>query len=707
MNLQFPNSTITAIRREQRIAEISAWGASMKSFDNSATMSRAADGQEVRGDLDIGVGRGPAAGCPEPVKLSEEAGWPRSRPAATIRSSWIPQIEAAIRKSSDYFFRVQYPEGYWWAELESNVTITSEYVMLTRLLDIPIAEKRSAIARYLFKHQNENGSWGLCYGDGGDLSTTIEAYFALKLLGEDPGSEPLAKARAFILQHGGIEASRVFTKMWLAQFDQYDWHKVPSMPVELSLLPPEFYFNIYEFSSWARGTAVPLSIVLCIRPKFRLPGSLCLQELFVPVHGKKLDSRINKLFFVFDRIAKILEKRPIRKLRRRAIAAARDWIIDHQEDSGDWGGIQPPMVYSMLALHYLGFPLSNEVMAKGLKAIEDFCIEDEDGLRMQSCISPVWDAALTALALLESGISPEHPALEKTARWLISQQILTGGDWQLKNSSPPGGWAFEFFNSRYPDVDDSAVVLNVLNRFSPQRSDGLESANSRGMQWLISMQSSNGGWAAFDRDNGMDILNRIPFGDTEAMVDPPTADVTGRVLEIMGICGYDCSHPAAKRGAGFLKNLQEKDGCWWGRWGVNYIYGTWSALRGLISIGEDPKSPCIRAAMHWLKDHQNEDGGWGETCDSYRLPELRGQGPSTASQTAWAIMGLLAGNEEKSPEVSKGIQYLLRNQEPDGTWDEIYFTGTGFPKHFYIRYHNYRNCFPLMALGQYVKKLGQ
>ncbi|MGA2026639.1 MAG: squalene--hopene cyclase [Syntrophobacteraceae bacterium] len=679
----------------------------MKSFDNSSTMARAADGQKVRGDVHVGVGREPASGSPEPVRLSEEAGSPRSRPAATIRSSWIPQIEAAIRKSNDYFFKVQYPEGYWWAELESNVTITSEYVMLTRLLGIPIAEKQSGIVKYLLGHQNENGSWGLYYGDGGELSTTIEAYFALKLLGEDPRSGPLSIAWAFILQHGGIEASRVFTKMWLAQFGQYDWHKVPSMPVELALLPPEFYFNVYEFSSWARGTAVPLSIVLCIRPKFILPGSLCLQELFVPVYGKKLDSRINKLFFVFDRIAKRLEKRPIRKLRRRAIAAARDWIIDHQEDSGDWGGIQPPMVYSMLALHYLGFPLSNEIMAKGLKAIEDFCIEDEEGLRMQSCISPVWDAALTALALLESGVSPEHPALEKTAQWLISQQILTGGDWQFKNSSPPGGWAFEFFNSRYPDVDDSAVVLNVLNRFSPQRSDGLESAKSRGMEWLMSMQSSNGGWAAFDRDNCMDILNRIPFGDTEAMVDPPTADVTGRVLEVMGGCGYDCSHPAAKHGAEFLKNLQEKDGCWWGRWGVNYIYGTWSALRGLISIGEDPKSPRIRAAMHWLKDHQNADGGWGETCGSYKLPELRGQGPSTASQTAWALMGLLAGNEEKSPEVSKGIQYLLRNQKPDGTWDEVYFTGTGFPKHFYIRYHNYRNCFPLMALGQYVKKLGQ
>ena len=678
----------------------------MKSFSKRAVTARAVEGEKVRSDLDDKAASERIAGSQESAESTERAGSPRPRPA-TIRSSWFPQIEEAIRKSCEYFYRVQYPEGYWWAELESNVTITCEYVMLKRLLGIPVGGKQSSIVRYLLRHQNENGGWGIYYGDGGELSTTIEAYFALKLLGQDPESEPLAKARTFILDRGGIEASRVFTKIWLALFDQYEWSKIPSMPVELVLLPPELYFSFYEFSSWARGTAIPLSVVLCIRPKFILPDSLCIQELCVPVHGKRLDSRINKLFWVFDRVAKRLEKRPIRKLRCWAIKAARDWIIDHQEETGDWGGIQPPMVYSLLALHYLGYSLSHEVMEKGLKAIEDFCIEDEDGLRMQSCISPVWDAGLTAMALLDSGVSPEHPVLEKTAQWLISQQILTGGDWQVKTRCAPGGWAFEFSNSRYPDVDDSAVVLNVLNRFSPQRCEGLNACKSRAMEWLLGMQSSNGGWAAFDRDNGMDILNRIPFADTEAMVDPPTADVTGRVLEVMGCCGYDSSHPAAARGIRFLKGLQEKDGCWWGRWGVNYIYGTWSALRGLISIGEDPKSPCIRAAMHWLKDHQNPDGGWGETCASYKWPEFRGQGPSTASQTAWAIMGLLAGDEEKSPEVSKGIQYLLRNQSPDGSWDEIEFTGTGFPGHFFIRYHNYRNCFPLMALGQYMKRLRQ
>jgi squalene-hopene/tetraprenyl-beta-curcumene cyclase len=674
----------------------------MNLFENVEAMAQEAEGEEACGVEEAGGGWAVPSALHRQL---EERGSHRFRSPAVIRSSWVPQIKEAIRKSSEYFFRTQYAEGYWWSELESNVTITAEYVMLARLLGVSINGKKDGIIRYLLGHQGENGAWGLYYGDGGELSTTIEAYFALKLLGQDPASEPLARARAFILQHGGIEASRVFTKIWLAQFDQYEWKKIPSMPVELVLLTPDVYFNIYEFSSWARGTVVPLSLVLCIRPKSPLPESLSIRELRTGDHGIRLDSRINKLFFVFDRIAKRLEKRPIRRLRRRAIEAAKNWIIDHQEESGDWGGIQPPMVYSMLALHYLGFPLSHEVMRKGLKAIEDFCIEDGEGLRMQSCISPVWDTALTLMALTDAGVDPELPALRKSAEWLVEQQILTGGDWQFKNRCRPGGWAFEFCNSRYPDVDDSAVVLNVLNRFDPKKVKGLDPCKSRGMDWLISMQSSNGGWAAFDRNNDMDILNRIPFADTEAMVDPPTADVTGRVMEVMGCWGYDPSHRAAGRGIAFLKRIQEKDGSWWGRWGVNYIYGTWSVLRGLISMGEDPRSPVVRAAMHWLKDHQNSDGGWGETCASYKQPELGGQGPSTASQTAWAIMGLLAGGEERSPEASKGVQYLLRNQKADGTWDEIYFTGTGFPGHFYIRYHNYRNCFPLMALGQYLMKI--
>lgn len=623
-----------------------------------------------------------------------------------VQNSWVRQIEKAVYNTCLYFSGTQYEEGYWWSELESNVTITSEYIMLLFLLELPMPERRKSMAKYLLNQQCGNGAWGLYYGDEGNLSTTIEAYFALKLVGQDPESDPMKRAKRFILEKGGIESARVFTKIWLALFSQYDWDKVPSMPVELMLLPSHFYFNIYEFSSWARGTAVPLSIIMSIRPSHCLPEKFGIPELYVPAgKSKKFATWTHRLFFWFDRIAKAFERRPIKSFRNKALKAAENWILDHQEGSGDWGGIQPPMVYSVLALHHLGYPPDHEAIVKGMKALEDFCLEDEDGMRMQSCVSPVWDTALTTLALLDAGISPEHPALEKSAKWLIENQVLTGGDWQVKNCCPPGGWAFEFYNTHYPDVDDSAVVLSTLNRFNPERIERLEWAKSRGIEWCLSMQSSSGGWAAFDKDNTLVMLNRIPFADQEAMVDYPTADVSGRVLEAMGYLGYDRSHPCAQRGIRFVKGLQGADGAWWGRWGVNYIYGTWSVLKGLISIGEDPKSPYIRAAARWLKDHQNSDGGWGETCETYEKPELAGQGPSTPSQTAWAIMALIACMEEKSPEVSRGVQYLIRTQSLDGTWEESNFTGTGFPKHFYIRYHNYRNCFPLMALGHYLRAL--
>lgn len=627
---------------------------------------------------------------------------------SSIGDSWSWRIQRAINKTSEFFLETQHSEGYWWAELESNVSITSEYVMLYYLLGFSQAPAEEGIVRYLLNQQRPNGSWGLYYGDDGNLSTTIEAYFALKLAGEDPASNPMCKARKYILDNGGIQGARVFTKIWLALFGQYEWDKIPSMPVELVLLPSHFYFNIYEFSSWARATIVPLSIVLNIRPRFSLPPDKEIPELYTGKRSGKshrgFHSYINRLFFLFDRMAKYFEKHPIPSLRKRALKAAETWIVEHQEASGDWGGIQPPMVYSILALHYLGYPLDHPVIVKGLKAVEDFCLEDEQGRRMQSCISPIWDTALTALALFEAGCPKEHPALQKAISWLVGKQVLCGGDWQVKNCCPPGGWAFEFVNNQYPDVDDSAVVLNALQRIGSPSIEGLECAKKRGMEWVLSMQSTNGGWAAFDRNNDMLILNRIPFADQEAMVDYATADVTGRVLEAMGYMGYDRSHPRAVKGIDFLKNLQEPDGCWWGRWGVNYIYGTWCVVRGLVMIGEDPRAPYLQATVRWLKEHQNEDGGWGETCASYAHPELRGQGPSTASQTAWALMALLALGEAQSPEVRRGVQYLLNTQKSDGTWEELYFTGTGFPNHFYIRYHNYRNCFPLMALGQYMRK---
>lgn len=659
--------------------------------------------QSIRGRMSI-VGREDRRG------EKEDAAAHPGVHSTEVRSTWVRKIEKAIRRTSDLMYAAQYPEGYWWAELQSNVTITCEYVMLHHLLGTWDTGKTADVVKYLLNMQNpKSGAWGIYHGQEGDLSTTVEAYFALKLLGEDPDSEPLRIARGFVLRRGGMESARVFTKIWMALFAQYPWDKVPSMPVELVLLPSWFYFNIYEFSSWARSTAVPLSIVLAIRPRLDLPPDKAVQELYLTGRGalrhKKFASCTHRLFFLFDRIAKIFERRPIRSLREKALTAAVNWILDHQEESGDWGGIQPPMVYSILALHYLGYPQDHPAIVKGLKAIEDFCMNDALGYRMQSCISPVWDTALNALALMEAGVAPEHPAVEKACRWLIANQVFTGGDWQVKNSNPPGGWAFEFHNTIYPDVDDSAVVLNVLRRVDPQRIPEVEESMRKGLEWCLTMQCTKGGWAAFDKDNVMDILNRIPFADHEAMVDDPSADVTGRVLEAMGYFGYDRTHPRAVRALKYLRRFQEPDGSWWGRWGVNYIYGTWSVMRGLALIGEDMEAPYIQAPLRWVKERQNPDGGWGEGCESYWYPNLSGQGPSTASQTAWALMALMAGNEERSPEVLRGIQYLLKTQKPDGSWEETQFTGTGFPKHFFIRYHNYRICFPLMALGQYLEKL--
>jgi squalene-hopene/tetraprenyl-beta-curcumene cyclase len=651
----------------------------------------------------------PGESPPEPVDCHANPGRGRSSYGHLhLHKPWTQQVEEAAHKSARFMLETQHTDGYWWLELESNVTITAEYLMLLHLLGRVDRDREARMAPYFLHHQRENGCWGLYYGDEGDLSTTVEAYFALKLAGQDPHSAPLRKARDFVLARGGIEATRVFTKIWLALMGQYDWRKIPSMPVEMMLAPPHFPLNIYEFSSWARATIVPLSVIMAIRPVLYLPPEQSIPELYLPndqTCSFLSDSHLYRAFLLVDRMLKAYEKYPIASMRRKAIKLAEAWVLEHQEESGDWAGIQPAMVYSLLALHYLGYPQHHPAMVKGIEALERFCLEDGQGLRLQSCVSPVWDTALNCLALLDAGVSPDHPAIRRAALWLVNNQVTCGGDWQIKNCCPPGGWAFEFFNSQYPDVDDSAVVLMVLQKVRPDLCDDLETSRKKGLEWCLSMQCASGGWAAFDKDNNMTFLNWIPFADHGAMVDPPTADITGRMLEVMAYYGYSRFHLRAQRGIAFLRNCQERDGCWWGRWGVNYIYGTWSVLRGLMLIGEDPSQPYIQAAVRWLREHQNPDGGWGETCESYKRPELRGTGPSTASQTAWALLALLATGEAKSGAVREGIRYLLETQQPDGSWEELYFTGTGFPGHFFIRYHDYRNCFPLMALGKYLQAL--
>ncbi len=643
----------------------------------------------------------------------------RGRPAAAPQpptpESGAPfdqQVAAASQRAAAALLALQHEDGYWWAELESNVTITAEYLMLHRFLGLDEA-KIPAMARDLLARQLPNGAWSLWYGDGGELSTTVEAYFALKLAGLPAHDPRLQKARQFILDRGGALKTRVFTRIFLALFGQVSWEGVPLLPVELILLPLWSGVSIYEFSSWTRATVVPLSVVMAYRPVKRLPPSQGVAELFHHpqepfgrhrVHWIPGGTLLENFFVVVDRLLKLYYRLPAHALRERALQQAETWILEHQEDSGDWAGIQPAMVNSLLALHCRGYGLDHERMRRGLKALEFFELQDGDRLWLQSCISPVWDTALAVRALAAVGLTPDHPALEKASRWLLSKQIFQTGDWAVKCPGvEPGGWAFEFVNNWYPDVDDSSMVLVALKE-TLQDPEAHRWALTRGINWCLGLQSKNGGFASFDKDNTKTWLNLIPFADLKALVDPPTEDITGRILEMLGVYGFGPDHPAAVRALAFLRRTQQPEGCWHGRWGVNYLYGTWSVLVGLEAIGEDMALPYVRRAVAWLKSVQNPDGGWGECCECYRDREMMGVGVSSASQTAWALLGLMAAGEVHSPEVKAGVAWLLKNQTPQGRWEEEHFTGTGFPSHFMIRYHLYRDCFPTMALGMYVRK---
>lgn len=620
------------------------------------------------------------------------------------------RVSEAVRKTQEYYIGEQHPDGYWWYELEANVTISAEYIMFFHFIGLKDEKRIRMLANHILNNQRSDGTWALFYGAKGDISTTIEAYFALKLAGFSADDEPLKKAREFILAEGGIEASRVFTKIYLALFGQFDWKAIPSIPVELNLMPLWFPINIYNFSSWARSTVVPLSIILEYKPVKPVPSGIGVAELYKdpgrtpPITNARLSPLSwKRIFLVFDKTVKTMERMPaLRPLKGRAMKRTEEWILEHQDPSGDWGGIQPAMINSLLALVTMGYSLTSEPVKKGLEALERFEIDKGDEIVLQSCISPVWDAALTSLALVHSGMDRDHPALLKASQWIASKQIFKKGDWSVKRPRlEPGGWAFEFENSWYPDVDDSAAVLLFLNRYWDARFMKAENLE-RGLRWILGMQGKDGGWAAFDVDNNMKMLNQLPFGDLEAMIDPSTADLTGRVLELLGSSGYKLSDPVVRRAIKFIKKTQEKDGSWWGRWGVNYLYGTNTVLTGLNTIGEDMSSPYVRKAVKWIKENQNPDGGWGESCESYERKSGKRFMDSTASQTAWALLALMAAGEADSEEVVRGVNYLLDTQNPDGTWDEEEFTGTGFPKYFFIRYHNYRNCFPLMALGKFL-----
>ncbi len=647
-------------------------------------------------------------------------------------------MDAAIR----WLLDEQDPEGFWVGRLQSNSCMEAEWILAMHVMGIANDPKYEGVVQAILNEQREDGSWEVYYqAPTGDINTTVEAYAALRTAGLARDSEPLVRARQWILAHGGLARIRVFTRYWLALIGEWPWDQTPALPPEIIFLPSWTPFNLYRFASWARATMLPLALLTARRPVRPLPVDRRLDELFP--HGRRaFDYRLprkkglfswERFFLCADRLFNRYVDAPWQPLRETAMTCCREWIIRHQDADGAWGGIQPPWIYSLMALHNEGYPLHHPVLAAGLKAFDQrWSYERDGGIYLQPSESPIWDTVLALLALLDCGMpAGSVAAAERAVRYLLRKQVLTGGDWQVfVPDVEPGGWAFEFENDSYPDVDDTAVAVIVLLRLEPLMPDAglrrqMRRAVERAIPWLLAMQNQSGGWAAFDRDNTGRVLTLIPFADFGELLDPPSVDVTAHVVEALGLYGRRMDDPVVARACRYIRQEQEEDGPWFGRWGVNYIYGTAAVLPALAAVGEDMGAAYVLRAARWLVSRQNADGGWGESCASYMDDRLRGRGPSTASQTGWAIMALCAvASDEFDPVIRRGLEYLRASQRPDGTWDEPWYTGTGFPGYgvgqrvnlglaagridqgselsrgFMLNYNLYRHYFPLMAMGR-------
>jgi squalene-hopene/tetraprenyl-beta-curcumene cyclase len=630
------------------------------------------------------------------------------------KSGHKAKLREAIQNAQEHLLQSQNPEGYWAGCLEADASVSAGYIPLMYFLGEDAPEERiRGIVNYCKERQGGDGSWGTYWEGPGDINVTVQVYFAMKLA-RVPSSEPwMQMARSFIRRSGGLTKINTITRIWLAVFGQVDWREVPVIPPEAILLPNWFPLSIYEFSSWSRATIVALMAVIAMRPACAVPSYANIEDIrfeAAEAENGRTSGLLswNRVFLGLDRVLKLWDRAPLKPLRKTALARVERWILQHQENDGGWGGILLPWVYSLMALKSLGYSSSHPAIAKGVLGLEDFFVNGTEETWLQPATSPVWDTAWSVIALRESGLPADHPALQKAAGWLLSQEIRRGGDWCVKNpGTEPGCWAFEFVNQLYPDLDDTAVVPRALMRV---RMDGESEAHKheairRALSWTVRMQGADGGWAAFDRDNTNQILAQVPYADFMTPLDPASADVTAHVIEFLAECGDDSA--AISRALPYLETSQEADGAWYGRWGVNYIYGTGLVLDALRTAGEPAQQDWIQLAAGWLADRQNPDGGWGESCGSYDDPLLRGKGKSTASQTAWALLGLLAsqaGDEDNRMmrAIRRGVLYLLDRQEPHGYWSEPEYTGTGFPRAFYLRYDLYRLYFPLIALSKYL-----
>jgi squalene-hopene/tetraprenyl-beta-curcumene cyclase len=622
--------------------------------------------------------------------------------------NWAERLEKSIERGANHLLSLQAEQGYWQGELEADSTLESDYIYYLHVLGKADPERIAKLANYVRQRQLPDGGWNIYPGGPSELNATCKAYFALKLAGDSPYAPNLVRAREIVHRLGGLEHSNSYVRFYLALVGAVSWDLVPSIPPELMLIPSWFIFNIYEMSSWTRGIVIPMAILSALRPDWKLPERAHVDELFKDPERKTAaldwsDQILSwrNVFLAVDRGLKLYEKSPWKPFRQRAIREAKSWMLQHIERTDGLAAIYPAMMNSIFALMAFGHGPDDPLTLREIKEFSRFEIEEQDTIRMQPCVSPVWDTCIALVALEEAGLPPDHPALVKAAEWLLSKQVLGPGDWQVKNKgAEPGGWAFEFRNDFYPDVDDTAFVLMALQRVKYPDPALMEAAMRRGIQWLLSMQNRDGGWGAFDRDNDRNFLCNIPFADHNAMIDPSTADVTARVVECLGRFGWSAGHPVIERAVGFLLKDQCKDGSWFGRWGVNYVYGTSGVLRAVETVSLATREFCQRA-VHWLRSVQKVDGSFGESLLSYDVPSTKGQGTSTASQTAWGLIGLLAGAGTEDSAVRKAVAYLVHRQQADGSWSEPEFTGTGFPGVFYLKYHLYRNSFPVYALARY------
>lgn len=621
------------------------------------------------------------------------------------------RLNQTIARAVSWLVENQEEGGFWVAPLEADATIPSEYLFLHEILDRPIdPSRRKQIITAILGLQGKEGAWPLFKEGDPDISATVKAYFALKLSGFDVDDPVLVRARQWVLSKGGAGRVNVFTRIALALFGQYDWEKIPALPPEIVLIPSWFPISLYSVSYWSRTVIVPLLFLYHYRPLIPLSRKRGISELFDSKHSNgELYARskeffsIRNFFLLLDRVLKFWNRHPIPFLRKKALMVAMEWMTPRLKGEGGLGAIYPAMANSAVALKLSGYSLDHPLMKRVLSSIDDLVLVQKEGVLVQPCVSPIWDTALALGALIEAGLSPDSVSIDRAMDWFRAKEVRLKGDWSVRvPACEPGGWAFQFENDYYPDVDDTAMVLMGMAKIFPYREDlagRMEDVFRRACRWVVAMQGTDGGWAAFDKDNDMLFLNHIPFADHGALLDPSTADLTGRVLELLGTLGYGPDFPPAMRGIRYLKREQENDGSWFGRWGVNYIYGTWSVISGLKSLGVDMREAWIVRAMEYLLGRQNSDGGWGEDCLSYASKDFSGKGGSTPSQSAWALIALLHGGYADHPVVEAGITYLLSRMNDSGTWDEELFTGTGFPRVFYLRYHLYRHYFPLWALA--------